>query len=337
MKIQFLIVALVIGLAISTSIKTGDDVTVAGISSGAYMAVQMHVANSASIRGSAVFAGGPYYCAQGQITKALTSCMSTGSGIDVSSLESTMKAYASSGKIDSTDNLNNARSYIFAGTSDTTVNPKVDKIAEDLYQDYNVETKHVYDLAAGHTMPTKNYGNTCTLTQSPYIGNCDYDGAFESLNFLFSDKLTENVSEAKKSNIFSVAQKTSGTVMDSKAYIYAPEACQQEGADCPLHVVFHGCMQTTSDINMQYVENTGYNEVAEANNLIILYPQAVKSMLKNPNGCWDWWGYTDLNYANKDGKQMAEVSRLIEGLKNGDLPVSSVYDNSVEEFLKNTE
>ena len=325
MKIQFLIVALVIGLAISTSIKTGDDVTVAGISSGAYMAVQMHVANSASIRGSAVFAGGPYYCAQGQITKALTSCMSTGSGIDVSSLESTMKAYASSGKIDSTDNLNNARSYIFAGTSDTTVNPKVDKIAEDLYQDYNVETKHVYDLAAGHTMPTKNYGNTCTLTQSPYIGNCDYDGAFESLNFLFSDKLTENVSEAKKSNIFSVAQKTSGTVMGSEAFIYVPEACQNEDSDCSMHVVFHGCLQTIDDIEMQFVENTGYNDVAEANNLVILYPQATKDSTVNPLGCWDWWGYTGANYATNDGKQISEIYRLIDGLKNGTIEVTPVY------------
>ena len=337
MKYQILGLLLILGVVLSASIKVNNDITVGGLSSGAFMAAQMHVIHSATIRGASIFAGGPYYCAKGELEQSLTSCMSTGEGVNITTLENTIEDYFLNGQIDSPTNLNNSKAFIFSGTEDQVVNPKVVRYTENLYEDYFVETKHVYDFFAGHTMPTKNYGVNCTQTQSPFIGNCDYNGAFESLNFLFSDKLTESGTEAKKSNIFSVAQKTSGTVMDSKAYIYAPEACQQEGADCPLHVVFHGCMQTTSDINMQYVENTGYNEVAEANNLIILYPQAVKSMLKNPNGCWDWWGYTDLNYANKDGKQMAEVSRLIEGLKNGDLPVSSVYDNSVEEFLKNTE
>lgn len=41
-----------------------NTVTVAGVSSGGFMAVQLQVAFSKSIFGTAVFAGGPYYCAQ---------------------------------------------------------------------------------------------------------------------------------------------------------------------------------------------------------------------------------------------------------------------------------
>ena len=37
--------------------------TVSGISSGAFMAVQLGVAHSASVRGVAATAGGPYFCA----------------------------------------------------------------------------------------------------------------------------------------------------------------------------------------------------------------------------------------------------------------------------------
>ena len=55
-------------------------VTVAGISSGGYMAVQLQVAFSTSIFGSAVFAGGPYYCAQGSLNSALGYC-ENGNGI----------------------------------------------------------------------------------------------------------------------------------------------------------------------------------------------------------------------------------------------------------------
>jgi hypothetical protein len=43
--------------------------------------------------------------------------------------------------------------------------------------------------------------------------------------------------------------------------------------------------------------------------MVILYPQAKKSTLapSNPNGCFDWWGYSDSaiskgNYVTKKGK-----------------------------------
>jgi len=39
------------------------DLTVSGISSGGYMAVQFHVSYSSAINGAAIFAGGPFYCA----------------------------------------------------------------------------------------------------------------------------------------------------------------------------------------------------------------------------------------------------------------------------------
>ena len=52
--------------------------TVSGLSSGGYMAVQLHVAHSASVRGAGVLAGGPYYCAQGSVWTAAWNCMSPG-------------------------------------------------------------------------------------------------------------------------------------------------------------------------------------------------------------------------------------------------------------------
>ena len=51
--------------------------TVSGLSSGAFMAVQMHVAFSDRIAGAGVIAGGPYGCAQGSLLLALDDCMET--------------------------------------------------------------------------------------------------------------------------------------------------------------------------------------------------------------------------------------------------------------------
>jgi poly(3-hydroxybutyrate) depolymerase len=42
--------------------------TVSGLSSGGYMAVQLHVAFSSFIKGAGIFAGGPYHCAQGWLS-----------------------------------------------------------------------------------------------------------------------------------------------------------------------------------------------------------------------------------------------------------------------------
>ena len=36
--------------------------------------------------------------------------------------------------------------------------------------------------------------------------------------------------------------------------------------------------------------HAGYNELAEKNDIIIIYPQARTSVL-NPYGCWDWYVY----------------------------------------------
>ena len=40
---------------------------------------------------------------------------------------------------------------------------------------------------------------------------------------------------------------------------------------------------------------SGYNEVGELNNIVILYPQTIRSLTipYNPNACFDWWGYND--------------------------------------------
>jgi poly(3-hydroxybutyrate) depolymerase len=39
-----------------------------------------------------------------------------------------------------------------------------------------------------------------------------------------------------------------------------------------------------------YTVHAGYLEVAELNDIIVLFPQAIQQTISNPQGCWDWWG-----------------------------------------------
>src|SRR5262252_7503756 len=52
--------------------------SVSGVSSGGYMAVQFHVAHSATVIGAGVLAGGPYYCAEGALWSATNGCTTPG-------------------------------------------------------------------------------------------------------------------------------------------------------------------------------------------------------------------------------------------------------------------
>ena len=107
-----------------------NTVTVAGVSSGGFMAVQLQVAYSRSIFGTAVFAGGTYFCAQDNISLWGNAC-SSGVGVPVGSLVSFTNAEAGAGQIDPTSNIGGKPIYMFSGVFDTVVQqPTMD----DLHQ-----------------------------------------------------------------------------------------------------------------------------------------------------------------------------------------------------------
>jgi len=101
--------------------------------------------------------------------------------------------------------------------------------------------------------------------------------------------------------------------MNDVGYVYVPRSCQQ-GATCRVHIAFHGGLQTLDDIGTEYVTKTGFNNWADTNNIIVLYPQAKKSPSNNLQGFWDWWGYTGADYAFKSGVQMAAVKAMLDHL-----------------------
>src|SRR4051812_42884944 len=65
-----------------------------------------------------------------------------------------------------------------------------------------------------------------------------------------------------------------------------------------------------------FVRHAGYDQWADTNDIVVLYPQATASP-RNPNGCWDWWGYDDPDYALKRGRQMAAVKGMVDRITSG--------------------
>ncbi|KRW99921.1 hypothetical protein PPERSA_12597 [Pseudocohnilembus persalinus] len=288
------------------------------------MAVQLEVAYSASIIGTGVVAGGPFMCAQGNINNALLGCMSMPSQINLKSID--QKVSGSGKKIDDISNMADHKVYIYSGTKDSTVKPGVVEKLQTQYEDFFgvSDIKTEYQIPSQHAWITDSYGNDCAFSGSPYMNNCDYDQAGAILKHIYGDDIQEPVDQVKNNLIEFNQSKftTSGDGLSDKGYYYVPSSCQN-GESCKLHIALHGCQMTLADIGTDFVANSGLNEWAENNNIIVLYPQIKKSFYNpsNPNGCFDWWGYTQsslsfgaVDYATQDGKQMKAIWKMVKSI-----------------------
>jgi len=290
-----------------------SQITLSGLSSGGYMAVQLHVAYSNTFKGVGVIAGGPYYCAENSIFKALGQCMSKPSEIDVSKLIALTNKWSNDKEIDPIINLKSSKVYLFSGTQDSTVKPAVvDSL--NAYYEYFVNPKNIIyqnNLPAEHAMITDQYGATCSSKASPYLNNCQTDLAGNILKHLYGNLKERNNKSLESENFIEFDQKefVSGHAMASTGWVYIPQACKGGKSSCKLHIALHGCHQNVSDVKLEFVQNAGYNRWADTNHLVVLYPQTGKG---STNSCWDWWGYDSSNYAKKSGPQMSAIKAMVD-------------------------
>ena len=288
-------------------------ITVSGVSSGAMMATQVHVAHSALIGGAAMISGGPYYCAEGALTKGLGPCMK-GGDVGLSGLIDYSRKASDGGAIDDVANLAGDPVWLFLGANDVVMHRDVTDAAAAFYQEMaGKEPIVVVDVPATHGFPTVDTGVPCDEMTTPFLNACDYDAAGELLTALYGELRPASVAS---SVLVEIPQPgADGATMLPTALAYVPEACRN-GTACGVHVAFHGCQQSTAFVGDAFATGAGYNEWAESNDLIVLYPQVDSSKIApmNPMGCWDWWGYTDENYATKGGAQIGVVKAMLDAL-----------------------
>ena len=281
------------------------------------MAVQMHVALSSRVQGAAAIAAGPYYCAQGSISTAMNNCMTPGSWSPIPStgvLKAQVERLAIEKRIDPPGYIAKSRVWLFSGTNDQTVKPEVVEALGRFYAAFNAKFVVVNDKPAGHAMVTHNAGNACGVTEPPFINDCDYDAAGELLRYLLGGLSPPAAKPQGRLIAFDQKAFADGNAyaisMADDGYAYIPAGCATQ--PCKVHVAFHGCRQAGE----AFVRDAGYNRWADANRLIVLYPQAIARYwwVYNPRGCWDWWGYTGTGYATRDGTQIRAVMAMVERL-----------------------
>ena len=295
-----------------------DRVTVSGISAGAVMAHQLHIAYSDIISGAAIISGGPYNCAENSLVTAMSRCMmNTDKPLPVDQFAAQIRAGAESGNLADPANLVDDRVYLFRGTMDSKISALVHNSTATLYAGFMPDDgiHQVNEVVAGHVFPAKGQGGSCTELVPPFVGDCGYDGAGELLNYLYPGLNTpgDGVKTRLEEVLLHGADKAE---LMARAYLFIPPACKSGGQACALHMVLHGCAQSAEVVGTDFIEQSGYLPWAEANDIVLVFPQVQKSLVAplNPHGCWDWWGYTGDDYATRNGKQMSVLAGWIGDL-----------------------
>jgi poly(3-hydroxybutyrate) depolymerase len=285
---------------------------------------------------------------------------------EVDAMRAATRDWSQRGLIDSVDNLARQRVWLFHGYNDGIVKKPVSDALRAWYGAFVPASQIFYQdvLRAAHAQVSASCGSTaakscnpCATAGGTFINACTtggtagtmsgnswggksgalYDAAGAALQFFYGP-LKRTDSGALTGRLLGFDQ-TPYIQRDGRAvtplrasmanagYLYVPTECAA-GKPCRLHIAFHGCQQQAERIGTTFVTRAGYNEWADANRIVVLYPQtvattAVPATPFNPQGCWDWWGYSDFgydmagHYATRDGVQIAAVWRMVQRLASG--------------------
>jgi len=79
---------------------------------------------------------------------------------------------------------------------------------------------------------------------------------------------------------------------------------------------------SSDNIGTSFIQNSGLLEMADANKIVLIFPNIKTDWFMNPHGCWNIYGYLgDLNggkYATKDGLQMRVIKNMISKILGQD-------------------
>lgn len=320
-----------------------DQTSLSGLSSGGFMAAQFHLAYSENLVGVGVMAGGPWNCVASRpensftplLLSATTTCMDPCKynwfGCPSTLLPNSSylfelaKMEAERGSIGALSNLSDDKIYLFSGLNDDTVKQVVVDQVAVFYQQFQLaEGALVYDsdIPAGHALITnKSTDSGCGETSKPWINNCGFSQARRLLEHIYGALAVD--ADSPRGELLTFDQKPFQRgdyhSLDDTGFVYVPEACRTES--CRVHVALHGCRQGVEFLGDRYVTGSGYNQVADQNRIIVLYPQVAPSTFAplNPRGCWDFWGYSSNNlapyhYYKKSAPQMQAIQQMLEQL-----------------------
>ena len=212
------------------------------------------------------------------------------SAVNVTTLLGVASCRAALGAIDPLEHVGRGRYWLYRGSHDACYNVgSVDNAAE-FYERLGGAVAFVNSTVGSlHSIPTVADGTPCGTEgnyteQSPHgLEACGFDGAGEALQHIYRNKLRPPVPQ-RPNGLRRFAQAEFERSLPragldpAGGFLYLPAACEASGGvGCRVHVFAHGCGMAAAahsyGFNDTYARRAGFNTWAEANEIIVLYPQ----------------------------------------------------------------
>jgi hypothetical protein len=241
-------------------------------------------------------------------------------GASLPVLEQQAVSWAAQGKIDPVADLAGKPVYVYHGVLDPVVNAVVSDSGVDFYQHFGADVEYHSTDLAGHGWPTPDGVVACPLTSPPFLINCGDDPEGEMLTHWLghvnppNTRSPDGTLTSFSQDFYAPGGSAPALSMDNTGLLYTPPSCAS-GAACTLVVALHGCLSGQYLLGDEFPELANLDSYADANDLVVLYPQAIASVVPvNPEGCWDWWGYDGPNFAVKSAPQMVTIMNMVSAL-----------------------
>lgn len=309
------------------------------------MAVQHLFVYSSQVEGAAIAAGSPYGCGafpEGQYDTPDGNETCYYGGTNISKTLSYIQDRFENGFIDDPSNLKSTPVIVFNGKSDWVVytNTSQDILTQLSHFVQSDKLVSKLDTNAAHVWsvdhPVGNHSCWCgrcslylfgcgVLSPCGDVNNCGYDLAGD----MFRRSYGTIKPRTKARQVYSWVPQRPYLPLPSEhrfvwnnaallkwAIVYVPTNCVNNTAACRVHVNYHGCIANHYPQRLIWVNNLDLNEYGEANDIIIVYPQAGGDH-NSGNGCWNWGAKLDDRlFDTKHGAQLAMVMNLVADLEN---------------------
>lgn len=298
------------------------------------MAVQHLFVYSASVDGAAVAAGSPYGC--GSLPDAIDLC--SYGDVSATALATLARTRSDAGVIDGVGNLARTPVVLFLGSNDWMVYPQVMNATGEQLRAFGAAVVDVYNTSAAHVWPLDRTGCACGACASFWayddydgddccdVNNCEYDLSGDMLRRAYPGlrpRVPARKNTAGGTDLWWVNQtkyvppRTGNdtwvaTGMREWGMMYVPTGWCGGDAACRVHVHYHGCGAGSWAERTEWNSEVDLNEYAEANGIVVIYPQA--ALLPGDQAdCWNWnWEDTDPHYDTYSSVQLRTVAALVE-------------------------
>ncbi|CAE8614898.1 unnamed protein product [Polarella glacialis] len=205
-------------------------------------------------------------------------------------------------------------------------------------------------IPSGHAYPMLGYlpyrcDGPGLLADSP-LQNCQYDGPGRALQHIYEGKLADpGLLDRSSLHWFDqepfYGENNEVTGLDKWALIYVPKVCYTE--TCDLVVSFHGCGFVFPGMYSWLVAGLDFNEWAWTSTngwwqawtstpgmyswMVVIYPrlEAHGTSSQFQQGCWNVYGQTGLDYADKGAAQMPAIKKMVD-----DIPSLKIWDSNLK-------